>query len=143
MLRSIGLVTCLAVLFVACEGGTGGGSNGPGQSSIVVAMTPAPQAGTVSYDYPGFSFVASGGLPPYSWKVTKGAVPPGLVLGVDGSLTGTPTVAGSFEFTVTATDSAQGRGTDSQHFTVTINTPGPLVLTPGQTPPAGVHDTRY
>ena len=106
-------------------------------------MTPTPEAGIVSYDYPGFSFVASGGSPPYSWKVTLGGVPPGLTLGADGSLTGTPTVAGTFDFTVTATDSAQTPGTGSQPFTVTINAPGPPVLTAGQTPPAGIHDTGY
>ena len=87
--------------------------------------------------------VASGGSPPFTWKVTLGAVPPGLTLGADGSLTGTPTAAGSFVFTVTATDSAQPPASGSQPFTVTISTPGPPVLIPGQTPPAGVHGTAY
>ena len=130
----------LTLIVSAC----GGGPSGPGQSSIVVAMTPAPPAGIVTNPYPGFSFgVASGGSPPFTWSVTVGAVPPGLALGADGSLTGTPTAAGSFAFTVTATDSAQMPGSGSQPFTVTINTPGPPVVTAGQTPPTGVHGTPY
>jgi hypothetical protein len=70
-------------------------------------------------------------------------LPGGLTLGADGSLTGTPTAAGSFTFTVTVTDSAQPPVSGSQSFTVTINAPGPPVLTPGQTPPAGIHGTPY
>ncbi len=124
--------------------GGGGGTSDPAQPPIVVAMTPAPSTGIVTNPYPGFNFsVALGGLPPFAWTVTQGAVPPGLTLGADGSLTGTPTTAGSFAFTVTATDSAQTPGSGSQPFTVTINTPGPLVVDPGQTPPAGVHGTPY
>jgi len=42
--------------------------------------------------------MASGGSPGYSWKVTAGAVP-GLTLASDGSLSGTPTTMGSFNFT--------------------------------------------
>ena len=112
--------------------------------SPVIVSTAPPTAGTLTYPYTGYGFaVASGGSPPFTWKVTQGAVPPGLTLGADGSLTGTPTAAGSFAFTVTATDSAQTPGSGSQPFTVTINTPGPPVLIPGQTPPAGIHGTGY
>jgi hypothetical protein len=140
MRRPKGFLIGLTLIVSAC----GGGPSGPGQPSIVVATTPAPPAGIVTNAYPGFSFgVASGGSPPFSWKVTLGAVPPGLALGADGSLTGTPTAAGSFAFTVTATDSAATPATGSQPFTVTINTPGGPVLTPGQTPPAGIHGTPY
>ena len=75
-------------------------------SPIVVTPTPAPPAGTVTIPYPGFSFTAGGGSPPYTWHAT-GLLPPGLIMGANGSLSGTPTQAGSFSFSVTATDSAQ------------------------------------
>ncbi|MCB1602993.1 MAG: putative Ig domain-containing protein, partial [Xanthomonadales bacterium] len=48
-----------------------------------------------------------GSVPPYSFAVTAGMLPPGLLLAGDGSLSGTPTSAGGpFDFTVTATDSS-------------------------------------
>ena len=55
-----------------------------------------------------FQFGETGGLLPITFAVTQGAVPPGLTLGADGSLTGTPTKASStpFAFTITVTDSS-------------------------------------
>jgi hypothetical protein len=139
-------LTCwvsLAVLSLGACGG--GGSSSPGQPSILVATTPAPPAGIVTNTYPGFAFaVASAGSPsPWTWAVTSGSLPDGLIMGADGSLMGTPTAAGSFTFTVTVTDSAQPPASGSQAFTVTINTPGPPVLTLGQSPPAAIHGTPY
>jgi hypothetical protein len=113
-------------------------------SKIVVATTPAPPDGIVTNAYPGFSFgVTSGGSPPFTWAVTSGALPGGLTLGLDGTLSGTPTAAGPFAFTVTATDSAPTPGTGAQSFNVTINSPAPLAISPGNAPPAGVHGTPY
>ena len=42
-----------------------------------------------------FASGASGGLAPYSWTVSGGALPPGLRLAPDGTLSGTPTISGS------------------------------------------------
>jgi N-acetylneuraminic acid mutarotase len=53
---------------------------------------------------------ASGGSAPYTFAVTSGSLPPGLTLSSSGSLTGTPTAGGVFNFTVTATDSNQCAG---------------------------------
>jgi hypothetical protein len=47
---------------------------------------------------------ASGGTAPYTFAVTGGTLPTGLVLDPAGSLSGTLTAAGSYAFTVTATD---------------------------------------
>ena len=48
---------------------------------------------------------ASGGLTPYTYAVTSGALPAGLTLASNGTLSGTPTAPGASSFTVTATDS--------------------------------------
>jgi Putative Ig domain len=48
---------------------------------------------------------AQGGTPPYTWTITAGALPPGLSLSAAGVISGTPTLAGSYNFTATCTDS--------------------------------------
>lgn len=58
--------------------------------------------GEVGMDYYG-SLEISGGLPPYTVGVVKGALPPGLSSNSEG-ITGTPTKAGISSFTVQVTD---------------------------------------
>lgn len=51
-------------------------------------------------------FTASGGIPPYTFASTAGIVPSGLTVFSNGQLWGVPDTAGSYDFTVTVTDSA-------------------------------------
>jgi hypothetical protein len=48
--------------------------------------------------------VARGGILPLKWEVTDGALPAGLTLLREGTLTGTPADTGQFRFTVKVTD---------------------------------------
>jgi hypothetical protein len=65
------------------------------------------------------NLAADGGVPGYLWSLRSGTLPTGLQLTTSGALAGTPTTAGSYTFTVTATDS---RGTaGSRSYTVTIS----------------------
>lgn len=66
-------------------------------------------------------FSASGGVAPYTWGVTAGALPPGVELRSIGNLTGAPTAEGNFSFTVTATDSNGCEG--SATYQVLIGSP--------------------
>jgi len=79
-----------------------------GGAAIVIAPTTLP-AGQASFAY-AQSLSATGGIAPYSYAVTAGALPAGLTLSPGGALSGTPTTAGTFDFTVTATDSSTGDG---------------------------------
>ena len=47
----------------------------------------------------------SGGVGPYTYSITAGALPTGLTLTTGGTLSGTPTLNGSYTFTITVTDS--------------------------------------
>jgi hypothetical protein len=74
----------------------------------------------------------TGGVAAFSWAVTSGSLPTGLNLGSGtGAITGTPTVANTFNFTVTVTDSLGW--TDSQALTIVIQNPTPT-NTPTFTP---------
>ncbi len=112
-------------------------------SAIVVAASPSPPpTGTVTYPYSG-GFTASGGSPPYTWQAS-GALPPGLMLGSDGTVSGAPTQVGSFPFSVTATDSAQTPVSGPPLATqIVINNPAALALNAMPAPPAGVDGVPY
>ena len=53
---------------------------------------------------------ARGGTPPYTWGIFAGRLPTGLSLSPAGVISGTPSAAGSFEFTLQATDRGQAIG---------------------------------
>lgn len=73
----------------------------------------------VSDPYSSNAVTVSGGKAPIAWSLGGGTLPPGLTInGSNGLLSGTPTTAGSYEFTVKATD-ALGRAT-SQNFIRTV-----------------------
>ncbi|WP_217539535.1 Ig domain-containing protein, partial [Stenotrophomonas sp. GbtcB23] len=69
------------------------------------------------------TLTAGGGTAPYSYAVTSGALPSGLTLSSGGVLSGTTTAAGSFNFTITATDSAAGLFTGSRSYSLTVAAP--------------------
>ena len=74
----------------------------------VVTTTELPD-GLVGAAYAA-TLEASLGDGSYAWAVTAGAPPGGLVVGADGKITGMPTAAGDFDFTVEVT-SAELTGT--------------------------------
>ncbi|WP_421359044.1 putative Ig domain-containing protein [Agrobacterium rosae] len=93
--------------------------------------------GTAGQPYSATITPASGGTPPYSYALSAGALPSGILLdGTTGALSGTPTLAGSFSFTVTASDSTPTPPAQaSQNYSLEIAAPqiavGPTSLTNG------------
>ena len=63
------------------------------------------------------TIATSGGTQPFSWSVSQGSLPPGLSL-ASGVISGTPTTAGTYSFTVTVQDANQI--TASQPLSITI-----------------------
>lgn len=74
----------------------------------------------------------TGALGAPSFAVTSGALPPGLTLSASGTISGTPTATGTFNFTATVSDASGCSG--SQSYSITVVCPAnPITLT---TPPA-------
>ena len=100
--------------------------------TLTPATVPAGTAG-VAYNQ---TFVASGGIAPYAYTLSAGALPAGMTLTAAGVLSGTPTVAGTFNFSVTATDSTTGTAaTVTNAYTLTLSAPT-IVINPATLPGA-------
>ena len=86
------------------------------------ATAPADATGSAAYTH---AFTASGGTAPYTFAQVAGALPDGLALAADGTLSGTPTASGTFAFTIEATDSSTGTGpfAAQQAYTLTVQAP--------------------
>lgn len=76
-----------------------------------------------------------GGLPPVTWSIVAGTLPPGLTLAADGVLSGVPAAAGTFAFWIRVADSLGGA--DSRRFTVTIARPEKAYVARGGACPGG------
>jgi hypothetical protein len=119
-----------------------------GTATLSTTISPAglfvppqtPPAGRVSSPY-AMSLIAQGGTPPYTWAVTSGSLPTGLTLAAGGTISGTPSVAGGFSFTVTVTDHASA--TASLPLTITIATAASLTITTPLTLQSGASGFSY
>lgn len=76
-------------------------------------------AGTTGSPYTG-ALTATGGTAPYAWSVTSGALPDGLSMGSDGTLTGTPGTGGTFSFVVAVSDSSSPVATASSSESIVV-----------------------
>lgn len=73
---------------------------------------------------------ASGGLAPYTWRLSAGSTPSGIALSNAGVLTGLPSQTGTFSFTVAVSDANGGAASKPFSLTVSPATTGTLgVLT--------------
>ena len=73
---------------------------------------------TASYEA---KLAATGGVPPRTWEVIDGRLPPGLMLDpVTGAITGTPTALGQYRFAVEVSDSDDPAESRSREFTLSV-----------------------
>jgi uncharacterized protein (TIGR03437 family) len=80
---------------------------------------------------------ATGGAAPYSWSIANGSLPVGLSLSAptNSSITiaGSPSVAGSYSYTVQVSDASTPARSASQSYTGTISSPSLSISTPSLT----------
>ena len=87
--------------------------------------TPSLPDGETGAGY-AWTMAATGGTGALTFSLDAGSLPAGLSLASDGTITGTPTTAGSSTFTVKVTDA--NSLTDTQVYTVNISAPGALAI---------------
>jgi large repetitive protein len=115
---------------------TGPGSPYTGSQNYTLAVSvpfsPANlPAATAGANYSQALNAIAGTGPASNFSISGGALPGGVTISTGGVLNGTPTAAGSFTFTVSASDSspASGSFTTSQQYTLTVNPPT-ITVTP-------------
>jgi hypothetical protein len=91
---------------------------------LTISTTSPVQNAVVSSPY-NLGLTATGGTPPYLWLLASGTLPSGIVLTSDGMLAGTPTLAGSYRFTVEVRDAASATATLPLALTVAATSPTP------------------
>jgi hypothetical protein len=71
---------------------------------ITITSPTALPAGTAGQPY-NYQLQTTGGQAPVSFALTAGTLPPGLTLSASSLISGTPTTAGTYNFTISAADS--------------------------------------
>ena len=92
----------------------------PDTASITITTDSLP-SGNIGENY-SETLTASmtGGTWPVTWSITSGTLPAGLTLNDDGTISGSPTAKGTFNFTVMAAIGSGGSITATKQYTVTI-----------------------
>ena len=103
---------------------------------IITTSSPLPNA-TQGSAY-SQSMTVTGGKTPYEWSILSGALPAGLQLSKGGSLSGTPTGAGTFNFIVQVKD--KDDQTAQTAITLVVL---PMTITTGSALPSGTLGTAY
>jgi hypothetical protein len=112
------------------------------QSNVITIITTSPLP-TATEGVPfSQTFIATGGLAPYTWSIPNGLIPKGLVLNqTTGILSGVPTVHGTYNLPVTVT---AANDTTTKTLFLQVNGSGSLLsITTTALIPAPVVNTWY
>ena len=109
------------LLTTGCGGSASAASSGSNDSfaAVVAISPPTLPNGTQGSSYTS-TFSATGGTAPYDWLVSAGALPTGLALNSQGVLSGTPSLAANYSFTVKVQDSSVPARTTTQAYKILI-----------------------
>jgi len=90
---------------ITAHGANTGGNSSDFALLLSIQTTGGSLPAAVVGNFYSATFQATGGKAPITWTFVSGALPGGLTLSPAGVISGTPSSAGSFTFTVQATDS--------------------------------------
>ena len=112
-----------------------------GAPALAVSATPLVD-GSLGVEYAaGVGYI--GGRAPYAWSVSSGSLPPGLTLEpASGMIVGVPTAAGSYPFTIRATDSSSPTS-ETSSADVKIAIEGPALAVASQSLPRATQGSPY
>ncbi len=123
---------------VAAAVALAGAGTGAAHAATPLGLSPVALFPATSSIFYSATVSATGGTAPYTYSVVAGALPKGLTLSPDGTLSGVPDdIAGLFAFTVQARDAAGTAATAA--VTLSLATPT-IVLTSVAIPSARVGD---
>jgi len=111
---------------------------GPASAITITSSPPGPGTVGTAYSHTYATSGSSAGST-VTYSLTAGALPPGLGLSTGGVISGTPTTAGPYTGTVTASDAIDADGT--QNFNITIASKAPTITSGAA--PGGIVGTRY
>lgn len=102
-----------------------------------IVISPASvRDGLYGSAYTSQTLMVTGGMPPFTFSISSGQLPAGMTLSPGGVISGTPTAAGKYSFTVIADNNPFGPGpgpgpgphSGSQKYTLTVD-PAALTIT--------------
>jgi hypothetical protein len=137
------------IIFKATDSGT---ATPLSATSVDVVMTVFP-AGNIQLPAPGpltagvlgtpysITLAATGGAGTLTYTISAGALPTGLTIGAGGVISGTPTAAGTFNFSVTAADAFGDSQTLS--YSIKINYPPVTIVPAGGALPVALTGSAY
>jgi uncharacterized delta-60 repeat protein len=108
-----------------------------------ITLSPASLSNATAGSAFSVTITAAGGTAPYTYAVSAGTLPAGLTLTNAGTLSGTPTTAGTFTFTIKATASGSGNCTGTKAYTLTVAAACPTIAINSATLPAATQGTAY
>ena len=121
-INSTGLATGVAggsSTIKATQGSVNGSTTLTVQPTALSITTASLPAGTVGQAYSN-ALAASGGTAPYTWTVSSGTLPTGLTLTSAGQISGTPSAAATFTFTVQVADGGAPQQIASKQLSITV-----------------------
>ena len=100
-------IVCAIAIFPGCGKSEPEPDNKPKTTLDITTggVIPDGKIGVAYMGAAGLQFVATGGVPPYTWALVSGGLPPSMNFGPGGTLSGAPSATGTYIFTVEVFDS--------------------------------------